>query len=131
MSFWKAPRGSYVLERDEQRANDRTKERDEKAKAKRRDGRCRWPMKHVCRGGLESAHIRDASLGGEMDSSNLVTLCAWIHRRGPESIHGKQLRIDPVTSAGANGPLIFWRRDEEGQFYVVAQERAIGIIQRD
>jgi len=130
-SFWKQPRGSYLLERDKARAAAEKIEREEKAKVRKRDGRCRWPIQHKCRGGLEAAHIRDASLGGDMRSSNLITLCSWLHRRGPESVHGKQLQVVPLTSAGADGPVSFWRKDEDGKPYMCAQESAVGILERD
>jgi hypothetical protein len=103
-----------------------------------RDVRCRWPEAHVCRGGaLESAHIRDKSLRGETSTANEVLLCPWIHRRGPESIHGKQLKIEAETPYGANGPLSFHRQTGEvdalGQpiYYCVARERSVGVIEKD
>lgn len=125
-------RGSLVLER-EQRKRDADKiEREEKAASKAFDGhRCRWPEKHICRGPLESAHIKDASLGGDMARQNLVTLCAWIHRRGPESIHGKQLRIEAETALGSQGALSFWRQDENGEYYCVTREIRPGQIEKD
>lgn len=130
ISFWKSPRGTYVLEREAKRSEARSTEKREKAAARKRDGKCRWPLKHFCRGGLESAHLRDASLGGEMIRSNLITLCAWLHRNGPESIHGKQLRIDAITSAGADGPCAFWQR-LGNRWHLMAQERSVGVVERD
>jgi hypothetical protein len=103
----KPARGSLILAREKAEAEADRIEREEKGKAKKRDGRCRWPEKHICRGGaLEAAHIEDASLGGPMDAKNLITVCQWIHRRGPESIHGKQLKVEPRQSAahGARCP---------------------------
>lgn len=129
--MWKAPRGSYVLDREARKAEAVRIERREKAKARHRDGRCRWPERHECLCGLESAHVVDASLGGPMRSDNLVTLCAWLHRRGPESIHGKQLRVDAETPRGADGPLSFWRRDIDGVFYLVRRESAPFRYERD
>jgi hypothetical protein len=110
--MWRPKRGSAVLEREKQQARDEQQEIEAKNAAKGRDGwKCRWPEKHKCRGGLEAAHIRDASLGGEMTPWNLVSLCAWIHRRGPDSIHSKDLRMVPTIKAvGANGPVKFYRK---------------------
>lgn len=130
-TFWKPARGSYVLEREKNRAEAADIERKAKAKAKRRDGRCRWPEPHKCLGGLESAHIVDASLGGAMATENLVTLCAWLHRRGPESIHGKHIKIEKETTDGADGALSFWRRLLSGEWYLVARERSPFILERD
>ena len=128
----KPVRGALMLEREERQAKALSIEKREKAKAKKRDGgKCRWPEKHKCRGVLESAHILDTSLMGEMAAENLVTLCSWLHRRGPVSIHGKQLRVECETAAGANGPLAFYQQGVDGEFYLVARETAIGVYERD
>jgi hypothetical protein len=125
-------RGTRILAREDAAAEALRVEREEKGKAKKRDGRCRWPEPHKCRGGaLEAAHIDDASLGGPMHAANLVTLCPWIHRRGPESIHGKQLAIECETPRGANGPLSFWRKGVDGEFYMVKREIAPNVIEKD
>jgi len=130
-SFFKPPKGTLVLEREAEQAKALKLERAEKGAAKKRDGRCRWPEVHKCRGALEAAHIRDASLGGLMDRTNLILLCAWIHRRGPESIHGKQLRIEINTPAGAEGPCSFYRRGEHGRYHLVARETRPFQLERD
>lgn len=128
----KPARGSAILQREKDAAEALKLEIAQKGIAKRRDGRCRWPEKHKCRGGeLEAAHIKDASLGGEMDAANLVTLCPWIHRRGPQSIHGKQLRVQVESPRGAWGALSFWKQDETGQYYMVAREVAPFRFERD
>lgn len=108
----KPKRGTGILEREKRQAIDEQIELAAKAEAKARDGwKCRWPVPHKCRGGLEAAHIQDASLGGEMHPRNLVSLCAWIHRRGPESIHSKDLRMEPRgKTVGANGPVKFYKK---------------------
>jgi hypothetical protein len=110
--MWKPRRGSSVLEREKREAQDTDAEIAAKKEAKARAGyRCLWPEKHKCRGGLEAAHIRDASLGGPCIPANLFVCCAWIHRRGPESIHSKDLRVQPVSkTAGANGPVKCYRK---------------------
>ena len=128
----KPVRGSAILEREDAAAKALAIERHEKAKAKKRDGRCRWPEPHKCRGGaLEAAHLRDASLLGAMAADNLVTFCPWIHRRGPESIHGKQLKVMAETAAGAYGPLSFWRQDPDGIYHMVRREVAPFQYERD
>ena len=110
--MWKPKRGSGVLEREKAAALAEQKEIEAKNAAKSRDGwKCRWPERHKCRGGLEAAHILDASLGGAMSPVNLVSLCSWIHRRGPESIHSKDLKMVPrIKAVGANGPVRFYRK---------------------
>jgi hypothetical protein len=127
----KPARGSQTLEHEEKKAKLRARERFEKGVARRRDGGCRWPIKHLCRGRLEGAHIRDASLGGEMASANLITFCLWIHQKGPESIHGKQLKVEPETGAGADGPCSFYRLDENGMWMCVGVESSIGVLMKN
>lgn len=108
----KPQRGSAILAREAADKAREQKEREVAAEVKRRDGwTCRWPEPHKCRGGLEAAHIDDKSLLGETSRQNEVTLCAWIHRRGPESIHGKQLKVEKDSPEGADGWLSFWRQD--------------------
>lgn len=138
LNLQKPARGSLLLARAEQAAKAATLERKEKAAAKKRDGRCRWPEKHTCLGGeLEAAHVVDASRGGEMHRRNLVTLCPFLHRRGPQSVHGKQLKMEAETERLADGPLSFWRQTGEcdalGQptYYLVAREIAPFRLERD
>ena len=134
----KPARGSTILGREDAKAKALKTEREQKAIAKKRDGRCRWPEAHKCRGGeLEAAHIRDASTGGEMKAYNLVTVCPWIHRRGQESIHGKQLKVEANSASGAWGALSFWRQtgqfDELGQpvYFLIARETRPFQLERD
>lgn len=107
----KPAKGSKVLAKEQDDAKETAEEILAKKDAKRRDAKCRWPGKHKCRGGLEGAHLKDKSTGGPNIPENIVTVCGWIHRRGPESIHGKDFYIVCRSKkAGANGPLEFWRR---------------------
>lgn len=127
----KPQRGSMVAERDETKAAAKRLEEREKGKVRKRDPRCRIPIPHECRFSLECAHIRDASLGGEMSAANMVRACGWMHRRGPVSIHGKQLQVRPETTAGADGPLSFWLQDVNGEYYLAAREIRPYQIERD
>lgn len=44
-------------------------------------------------------------------------------RNAPESIHGKQLRIDAEHARlGSYGPLVFYRQGEDGIYYAIARE---------
>ncbi len=131
LAFPKPARGTAILAREKKAAEARAIEKEQKGLAKARDVRCRWPEAHKCRGEMEAAHILDASLGGPMDAANLVLLCSWIHRRGPESIHGKQLRIECEGDAGAWGPLSFWKQDAAGEYFLVAREIRRGEIEKD
>jgi hypothetical protein len=120
-----------VLAKEQQDRDAAVIARAAKKASKAFDRGCRWPEPHRCRFGLESAHIKDASLCGPMVPENLVTVCGWIHRRGPESIHGKQLKIEPETARGARGPLSFWRQGDDGKYHMIARESRPGQIERD
>lgn len=123
----KPPRGQHVLDREAARADYEAKLDAAKKAAKKRDGFvCRWPEVHKCRGLLEGAHLVDASLGGLPERKNIVTLCAWIHRRGPASIHGKQLHLEVETADEADGPLAFYR---DG--LCVGVETAVGVLRKN
>lgn len=141
-TFWKN-KGAYLVKREQRKLDAKALEKREKAKARKRDGRCRWPEAHKCLGGLEAAHIVHASLGGAMAAENLITLCAWVHRRGPETQQYGDLKVEKETAAGANGPLSFWRKlsfgerhslargGTVGEFYLVAREIAPFRYERD
>jgi hypothetical protein len=136
---WKPERGAAILAREKADAERKAHEAEIAKEVKTRDGfKCRWPERHKCRGGaLEAAHIVDKSLGGETSTENELAVCPWIHRRGPESIHGKQLKVEKETPLGANGCLSFWRQTGEydalGQpiYYCVARERQPGVLEKD
>lgn len=135
----KPMRGSSILERAEKRATAKAEEREAIATHKAwASYRCRWPEAHKCRGGMEGMHVRDKSLLGANVPENIACLCMWLHRSGPESIHGKQLRIEiEQPSLGTYGPLSFWRQTDEfdalGQsiYYCVARERSPYVLERD
>lgn len=136
--MWRPARGTAILEREARKAKDKAEERAAIDDAKARDGfRCRWPEKHKCRGGLEGAHIIDKSLCGPNDPANIVPVCAWIHRRGPESIHGKQLKVECETPEGSRGALSFWRQTGEYDslqqpiYHCIARERVPFALERD
>lgn len=130
-------RGQHVLDRDEERAQVERAESAAKIAAKKRDRyTCRWPEAHVCRGMLEGAHIfEDKKMGGDhgrlSHSRELMAVCSWIHRRGPHSIHGKQLKVEPETDQGADGPCAFYRRETLlDEWSCVGVETAIHVLRK-
>lgn len=132
----KPVRGTSILARQQAKADALKEEREFAAAVKARDGhKCRWPEAHKCLGGpLEAAHVIDRSLGGPSIRSNGWTVCPFLHRRGPDSIHGKELKVEAETPAGADGPLSFHRQTGEfdalGQpiYYCLAVEESPGVI---
>lgn len=134
-SYFKQPRGTTTLKKEKaDRAEDEV-EIEIKKLVRLRDGTCRWPESHKCRGGLEVIHLKDRSLGGEFVTSNLWLGCKWIHRSGPKSIHSKDLALEPMTKRGMDGPCKFYRQTfaeatGERKRTLVARESAPGVIQK-
>jgi hypothetical protein len=131
----KPARGTHVIDRETKRYQIELAERDAKGLARKRDSYCRWPEKHTCRGVIEVAHIfHDKGMGGDhglvSKTWNLMTLCAWMHRLGPASIHGKQVRVEPETPYGADKACSFWRLDEHGEWVCVGVEVRIGVLRK-
>lgn len=117
----KPARGSARAERVAKRLQVRAHELREKAAVRARDGNvCRWPG---CgeRTRLECAHLRAKSLGGSNTRDNMVRLCE-VHHRGAVSLHSGDLRIEPLTERGADGALMFMRRDEQRGWCVCGAE---------
>lgn len=116
---WKEPKGSYRLQQLEQAAKRRAMEQIIKRQVRARDDhRCRVPgcefqtqyAKHV-------AHLDAKGMGGDkrLDRTRrdrMLLLC-WYHHEGPISHHSKDLRIEPETAAGTDGPCLFWVSDEQ------------------
>lgn len=131
---FKQPRGTATLKREKADRDESAEEIEIKKLVKLRDGKCRWPEKHKCRGGLEVIHLKDRSLGGEFVTSNLWLGCKWIHRSGPKSIHSKDLAIEPLTKKGMDGPVKFYRQafaeaTGERKRTLVAKESAVGVLE--
>lgn len=128
----KPARGTRVLEKERTDAERQARELEIRKAVRARDGKCRWPEKHKCRCELECAHVTDASLGGAYEPENLVLLCGWIHRRGPESIHGKELRMEHEGLDPLGRPIFsFWKQDGGGAYYLLAREVAPFVFERD
>lgn len=73
-------------------------------------------------------HIVYRSAGGENTTANLVTLSAEAHN----DEHQGRLQIVVLDSKlGADGPLEFWRKGEDDQWYLSRREIAIGRPERD
>ncbi len=69
-------------------------------------------------------HIVYRSAGGETTTGNLATVCASCHHRE----HVKRtLRIEGNADEG----LTLWQKDEQDQWYVIAQELAPHVVEKD
>ena len=129
----KPPRGTARAARVARRTQEEQRERRAKTQARKRDGyRCRWP-KCDCRqrrDRIEVAHLRSKSLGGANEATNLISVCLSVHQ-GSHSLHSQDKRIMPLTDAGANGPVIFYARNTDGDWYLVARERSVGLLETE
>lgn len=137
LQFPKPSKGSALLEREARKNALKKAEDDVIAEAKALDGfRCRWPEVHKCRGGLEGAHVfQHRGMGGNPEGdrttvNTILSVCAWIHRRGPETIDGKDLKVEAETPQGTRGPCSFWRRTETG-WHEIAREVMPFVYARD
>ena len=107
---------SVQIERRDKRRDRTASEREIKAAVKRRDShRCRWPRceYHTIPQVIDCAHLQAAGMGGDprmlrMTEDNLIAICRLHHRKAPISLHSGDLKIVPLTDAGANGRCEFW-----------------------
>lgn len=72
-------------------------------------------------------HIVYRSAGGPDESWNLVHLCAACH----DDEHRGKLAIESYAPGGADGPLIFKRKDENGLLYITREEIAVRVVRKD
>jgi hypothetical protein len=104
--------------------------------AKRRDGhQCRWPRCEFRRvvQPIDGAQFFEAKgMGGDpslvRSSPDLLMALCRMHHDLQE--HG-ELKVEPLTDAMADGPCAFWSQRFNEPRYLVAQERAIGLLERD
>lgn len=128
----KPAKGTTRAARVQTRMAEEDFEAREKTKARKRDGRCRWPHCDCAarRDRLEVAHVVNKSLGGTSDLENLIVLCLSRHQGRP-SLHSGDLKIERLTDKGTSGPCEYWARDAMQQWYMVARERAPFVLERD
>lgn len=73
-------------------------------------------------------HIVYRSAGGQDTTANVVTICADCHA----AEHANRLRIDGVQGeADADKALIFWRKDEQGVWFIGREEVAVRVVRKD
>jgi hypothetical protein len=116
------------MERRKKRNKLRNAEDAIKQEVRRRDGhRCRYPgcpmLFSSLFGRLEVAHLNDKGMGGDKRlirtrRDRMILLC-FGHHQGPRSLHSGDLRIDPETQKGTDGPCAFWMADEQRKWRCV------------
>lgn len=127
----KPPKGSYKLTREADKAAIKANEAREKAKVRARDGAgyCRL-VPHCKFGQHETAHLFAKGSGGDhghRTKAELMVRACWQHHRGPWSLHSYDLRVEFLTDAKADGPIEVFGRDDQGRWYSVGRETAVGI----
>lgn len=138
VTFFKHDMKSRVDERMEDEANQARDRRRWDAEIDRRDGkRCRACGRHSDpdRIGLTTrghrAHIVYASAGGSWEPFNRVTLCFACHN----DEHKDRLRFTedggPYVGIDARQGMEFWRKNEEGVWYLSRRELAAGVPEKD
>ena len=136
-TFFKHDMQTRVDARLEREADDAAIERAANKAIDQRDGRqCRAcgtrtnPDSGLLLRG-HRAHIVYASAGGSMEPSNRVTLCAACH----SDEHKDRLRFTdtggPYVGIDANAGMEFWRKGEDGAFYLSRREVAPHELERD
>ncbi len=135
MAIYPQPRPApAIFERKARKRERDAHEDDVKAEVKRRDGhKCRWPHCRFNRYRVEAAHLDGSGMGGDpngdrMVPENLILLC-WLHHQGPVCLEHHDLKVEPLTKAGCNGPVEFYERAKRG-WRLVARERAVGILEK-
>lgn len=116
----KPPRGARRQELLDKRRERRLKEEHAKEQVRIRDRRqCRVPGCTLLKKGWAPnvAHLDAKGIGGDkqLDRTQvhrMLVLC-FPHHQGPMSHHSKDLRIEPETDRGTNGPVHFFVADEQ------------------
>ena len=73
-------------------------------------------------------HIVYRSAGGQDVPENVITLC-WLEHNDE---HKGQLEIRIVDATlGANGPVEFWRKDDDGLWFLSKRELDVHRIEKD
>ena len=115
VAFLKPAKGSAKLARAKKAKEKAQDERREKARVRRRDRVCRFPMCSCANHGfvLEASHDVHKGMGskdGVSLSSMMGLICNWRHRLGKVSRDRGTLRVVHLTPAGWDGP-VAWEVD--------------------
>lgn len=142
-SHWKPSRTARRKATVAERLKREQAERAEKAKVRRRDRVCRFPLCGCRRLGLPLEVSHDQHKGHEGAQtkravsvvSRMVLLCRHRHQDGVISMHHGTLRARPLTAAGYNGP-VEWLIDvssmatsDARRWSVIARERVPGQLE--
>jgi hypothetical protein len=116
-----------VMERRLKKMATDLSERQNKAAVRKRDKKCRFPLCECkkWRRRTEVSHREHKGKGGGSATDNMILLCTCRHRENRVSIHQGNLQWDPLTKAGADGP-IEWRELHGTTWISLAKEVSVG-----
>lgn len=140
-TFFKEPRSAKVVRgvrRRERKATEERAKRDVRA----RDKGCRFPLCGCRKFGLavHVSHSRHKGMGGNPAGDRsvpelMIAVCSARHRENLVAIDRGTLRWEPLTAAGANGP-VKWLVDADvlglspdAVWFEVARERTRGVLE--
>jgi hypothetical protein len=119
-----------ALERHERRLKREKFEREEKAKVRRRDRKCRWPHCEcqAMRARPEVHHVNRKGSGGDhglRSTADQMLLLCYAKHQGPVSQHSGDCEIVMLTAAGTDGPCEFFEKGVS-----VGREIAVGVLEK-
>lgn len=133
---FKEERVSKKVRRFIQRSERKLEEDKQMGKVRKRDKYCRFPLCGCKRFrlALHVSHQQHRGMGGNpagdrTQPESMVYVCAARHRENPVSIDRGTLRWEPLTEAGANGPIAWHVKERAGlitgsEWFLVAVETA-------
>ena len=112
---WKPSRTARKLKERQTKLDRKATERKSMNEVRKVDKTCRFPLCGCKKLGLAQhiSHMQHRGIGGNpkgdrTQPENLIKLCFHRHQDGAVSIHRGTLKIEPLTDAGARGPVLFW-----------------------
>ena len=99
-------------------------------------GRCRIPTDFgPHEGAIEGHHISVGPMDVDRllrsETWDLMAICSGHYATGALSIHGREIKIIAETPGGADGTCSFWRRGDDGAYFMVRREVALFTYERD
>lgn len=143
---WKPSRTARKKAEKKKKTDRKTKERQSMDVARKADRGCRFPLCGCKKLGLrvEVAHLRHRGMGGNpkgdrTQPDNVISLCTHRHQHGPVSLHKGTLRVEPLTTEGTRGRVMFLVDAETlgvspnygDRWYIVAIEESPGRCRPD
>lgn len=135
------PTGSRKVARAKKRFTLKTAEDKQKAKVRKRDKRCRFPLCGCKRFNLAQhvSHQHHKGMGGNpagdrSTADQMILVCSARHKENEFAIDRGTIRWRALTDKGANGPIAwdvdytqYWKVVGEPYWVTVAVETIVGV----